>query len=140
MLRVTTRRIRTWKEKGWLTTTKRRITGKDLVAFFKERHELVTFAALPLEIRTFLMDLGYPAAEASSFKANVKAILETVGGRKKRSDEQTSGSSDSSERPSKRILDKIVRWNQIKQQRIGPQHSPSWHYPWPSTLASAQAV
>ena len=141
MLRVSTRRIRTWKEKGWLQTTRRRITGKDLVAFFKKHHELVTFAALPLEIRTFLMDLGYPAAEASSFKANVKAILETVGGRKRRSDAQTSSSSDSSERPSKRILDKIVRWNQLKEQRIGPQRSP-WHYlPWPSSLASvAQAA
>jgi hypothetical protein len=143
MLRVTTRRIRTWKEKGWLQTTRRRITGKDLVAFFKEHHELVTFATLPLVIRTFMMDLGYPAKEASSFKATVKAILETVGGRKRRSDAQTStsDSSLSEERLSERILDKIARWNQLKEQRkIGPQQQSSPWQPWPSSLAFAAQV
>jgi hypothetical protein len=142
MLRVTTRRIGSWKEKGWLSTTRRRITGKDLVALFREHQELVKFAALPLEIRTFLMDLGYPAKETSNFKATVKAILDTVGGRKRRSDAQTStsDSSRSEERPPKRILDKIARWNQLKEQRIGPQQSP-WHYPpWNSSLAFAQGA
>jgi hypothetical protein len=142
MLRATTRRIRTWKEKGWLKTTRRRVTGKDMVAFLKEHHELIAFAVLPLEVRTFLMDLGYPAKDRKAFRANVKSILETVGGRKRRSDAQTStsDSSRSEERPPKRILDKIARWNQLKEQRIGPQHSP-WHYPWPSSLAfAAQAA
>jgi hypothetical protein len=140
MLRVTTRRIRTWKAKGWLTTTRRHVTGKDAMAFLKEHHELIAFAVLPLEVRTFLMDLGYLAKEASSFHANVKSILESVGGRKRRSGAQTSGMSDSShpeERPLKRIWDKFARWNQLKEQQwIGPQHSPPWHYPpWPSCLA-----
>jgi hypothetical protein len=133
MFQVSPRRVRTWKEKGWLKTTRRRVTDKDLVAFLKEHHGLIEFAVLPLEVRTFLLDLGYPAKEASSFHANVKAILETVGGRKRRSDAQTSGTSDSARSeggPLTRVLNKISRWNQLKVQRIDPQHSP-----WPSSLA-----
>ena len=140
MFRVTTRRVRTWKEKGWLKTTRRRVTDKDLVAFIKEHHELIAFDALPLKVRTFLIDLGYPAKEASRFKANVKAILETVAGRKKRCDaQQTSGRVDSprAEGGFKRVLDKIARWNQLKrQQRISPKGAPG-NYPWPSALAFA---
>ena len=133
MFQVSPRRVRTWKEKGWLKTTRRRVTDKDLVAFLKEHHGLIEFAVLPLEVRTFLLDLGYPAKEASSFHANVKAILETVGGRKRRSDAQTSGTSDSARSeggPLTRVLNKISRRNQLKVQRIDPQHSP-----WPSSLA-----
>ena len=140
MFQVTTRRVRTWKEKGWLKTTRRRVTDKDLVAFIKEHHELIAFDALPLKVRTFLIDLGYPAKEASRFKANVKAILETVAGRKKRCDaQQTSGRVDSprAEGGLKRVLDKIARWNQLKgQQRISPKGAPL-NYPWPSSLAFA---
>ena len=140
MFRVTTRRVRTWKEKGWLKTTRRRVTDKDLVAFIKEHHKLIAFDALPLKVRTFLIDLGYPAKEASRFKANVKAILETVAGRKKRCDaQQTSGRVDSprAEGGLKRVLDKIARWNQLKgQQRISPKGAPL-NYPWPSSLAFA---
>ena len=135
MFQVSPRRVRTWKEKGWLKTTRRRVTDTDLTAFLKEHHGLIAFAALPSYVRTFLIDLGYPAQEASSFHANVKSILESVGGRKRRSDAQTSGTSDSAraeERPQKRVFEKISRWNQLKEQRIGPQHSP-----WPSPLPSA---
>jgi hypothetical protein len=143
MFQVSPRRVRTWKEKGWLKTTRRRVTDKDLMAFIKEHHELIAFAVLPLKVRTFLMDLGYPAKEASSFKANAKAILETVAGRKKRCDAQTSGTSDSGrseEAALKRVLDKIARWNRLREQhRIGPKDSP-WHYPWPSSLAFAQVA
>jgi hypothetical protein len=32
MFQVSPRRVRTWKEKGWLKTTRRRVTDKDLVA------------------------------------------------------------------------------------------------------------
>ena len=138
MFQVSPRRVRTWKEKGWLKTTRRRVTDKDLLAFIKKHHELIAFDALPLKVRTFLLDLGYPAKEASSFKANVKAILETVAGRKKRCDAQTSGTNDSGrteEGALKRVLDKIVRWNQLKGQRIGPKYAP--YYPWPSSLAFA---
>jgi hypothetical protein len=137
MFQVSPRRVRTWKEKGWLKTTRRRVTDKDLVAFIKEHHELIAFDALPLKVRTFLLDLGYPAKEASSFKANVKAIMETVAGRKKRCDAQTSGTSNSGrseEGALKKVLDKIARWNQLKEQRIGHHQ---WHYPWPSSLAFA---
>jgi hypothetical protein len=140
MFQVSPRRVRTWKEKGWLKTTRRRVTCEDLEAFIEEHHELIAFDALPFKVRTFLLDLGYPSKEASTFKANVKAIMETVAGRKKRCDAQTSGTRDSSrseEGALKRVLDKIARWNQLKgQQRIGPEQSP-WHFPWPSSLAVA---
>jgi len=143
MFQVSPRRVRTWKEKDWLKTTRRRVTGKDLVAFLKEHHGLIALDLLPLCIRTFLMDLGYPAKEASSFHANVKSILESVGGRKRRSDAQTSGASDSArteEDPLKRILDKIGRWNDLKEQRrIGPQHSLRHYSPWPSSLVAFAA-
>ena len=137
MFQVSPRRVRTWKEKGWLKTTRRRVTDEDLKAFIKEHHGLIEFAVLPLEVRTFLMDLGYPAKEASSFKANAKAILESVAGRKKRCDAQTSGTSDSGrseEGVLTKVLDKIARWNQLReQQRIDPQQSPRY-YPWPLPL------
>ena len=38
MFQVSQRRVRTWKEKGWLKTTRRRVTDKDLVAFIKQHH------------------------------------------------------------------------------------------------------
>ena len=93
------------------------------MAFLKEHHGLIAFNALPLKVRTFLLDLGYPAKEATSFHANVKSILESVGGRKRRSDAQTSGRSDSARSEGgslKRVLDKIARWNQLREQRMGP--------------------
>ena len=49
MFQVSPRRVRTWKEKGWLKTTRRRVTDKDLVAFIKEHHGLIEFAVLPLK-------------------------------------------------------------------------------------------
>src|SRR5262249_48855499 len=36
MFQVSPRRVRTWKEKGWLKTTRRRVTDKDLMALIKE--------------------------------------------------------------------------------------------------------
>ena len=132
MFKVSPRRVRTWKENGGLKTTRRRVTDKDLKAYIKDHHELIAFDALPLEVRTFLLDLGYPAKEASSFRANVKAIRESLGGRKKRCDAQTSGTSDSGrseEGALQRVIHKIARWNRLKEQRIGPHH-----YPWPSSF------
>jgi hypothetical protein len=41
MFQVTPRQIRSWKEKGWLKTTRRRVTGKDLAAFIKDHHEQI---------------------------------------------------------------------------------------------------
>jgi hypothetical protein len=127
MFQVSPRRVRTWKEKGWLKTTRRRVTDTGLTAFLKEHPGLIAFDGLPSYVRTFLLDLGYPAKEASSFHANVKSILESVSGRKRRSDAQTSGTSDSARSeggPRKRVLDKIARWDQLREQRIGPQRSP----------------
>jgi hypothetical protein len=135
MFRVSPRRVRTWKEKGWLKATRRRVTEADLTAFLKEHHGLIAFTVLPSYVRTFLIDLGYPAKEASSFHANVKSILESVAGRKRRSDAQTSSTSDSARSEGgalKRVSDKIARWNHLKEQRIGPKHSQ-----WPSPLTFA---
>jgi hypothetical protein len=140
MFQVTPRRVRTWKEKGWLKTTRRRVTGNDLQAFLKEHHGLIVFAVLPLKVRTFLLDLGYPAKEAPTFHANVKSILETIGGRKRRSDATSGGATHSARSaespPMKRVFDKIWRWNQLKERRAGP-HDSSWHYPRTSSLAFA---
>ena len=126
MFRVSPRRVRTWKEKGWLRTTRRRVTETDLTAFLKEYHGLIPFAVLPSYIRKFLIDLGYPAKEAASFHANVKSILESVAGRKRRSDARTSITCDSARSEGgalKRVSDKIARWNHLKEQRIGPKHA-----------------
>jgi len=135
MFRVSPRRVRTWKEKGWLRTTRRRVTETELTAFLKEHHGLIAFAVLPSYVRKFLIDLGYPAKEAASFHANVKSILESVAGRKRRSDAQTSRTNDSARSEAgalKRVSDKIARWNHLKEQRIGPKQSQ-----WPSPLTFA---
>ena len=135
MFRVSPRRVRTWKEKRWLRTTRRRVTETDLTAFIKEHHGLIPFAGLPSYVRKFLIDLGFPAKEAASFHANVKSILESVGGRKRRSDARTSGASDSARSEGgalKRVSDKIARWNHLTEQRIGPKRLQ-----WPSPLTFA---
>ena len=86
MLHVTVRQVRRWKENGWLTTTRRRITEKDLALFLKDHHQRIPFHLLSRDVQIFLMDLGYPAAETAQFRANVKSILDDVAGRKKRCD------------------------------------------------------
>jgi len=86
MLNVTARQVRRWKENGWLQTTRRRITDKDLAGFIKDHHELIPYDLVPREFQVPLLDLGYPAPEAQQFQAAVKSILNDVAGRKKRSD------------------------------------------------------
>jgi hypothetical protein len=41
---------------------------------------------LPRDTQVYLLSLGYPAKEASEFQKNVKAVLESLGPRKKRCD------------------------------------------------------
>ena len=86
MLQVTTRQIKRWKEKGWLKTTRRRVSNKDLAAFIKDHYDRIPYDLLAREVQVFLLDLGYPAPEAPRFKAAVKALLDDVAGRKKRRD------------------------------------------------------
>jgi hypothetical protein len=88
---VTARQVRRWKERGWLNTTRRRISQQDLAAFLRAHHEVVPYRMLPRDTQLFLIDLGYPASDAAQFRATVKAILETVGGRKRRSDARIAG-------------------------------------------------
>ena len=86
MLRVTPRQVERWKEKGWLKTTRRRVTDKDLAAFIKDHPERIPYDLLSREVQVFLLGLGYPAPEAPKFQATVKSILDDVAGRKKRKD------------------------------------------------------
>jgi hypothetical protein len=86
MLQVTARQVERWKEKGWLKTTRRRVTDKDLAAFIKEHPERIPYDLLSREVQVFLLGLGYPAPEAPKFQATVKSILDDVAGRKKRKD------------------------------------------------------
>jgi hypothetical protein len=85
-LEVTSRQVRRWKEKGWLKTTRRRVTDKDLAAFVKEHAERIPYNQLPRHVQVFLLEIGYPASDARAFQAAVKSILDDVAGRKKRCD------------------------------------------------------
>jgi len=86
MLHVTSRQVRRWKENGWLKTTRRRTSDKDLGAFLKKHADRVPYHLLSRHVQVFLISLGYPAKDAAEFRATVKSILEDVGGRKKRCD------------------------------------------------------
>jgi len=86
ILNVSCRQIRRWKENGRLETTRRRIGENDLAAFLKQHHQLVPYETLPRETQVYLLSLGYPAKESQDFQKNVKAVLESLGPRKKRSD------------------------------------------------------
>ena len=86
MFQVTSRQVRRWKENGWLKTTRRRVTDKDLSEFVKAHPERIAYNQLPRHIQVFLLDIGYPAPEARQFHADVKSILNDVAGRKKRRD------------------------------------------------------
>jgi excisionase family DNA binding protein len=86
ILNVSNRQIRRWKENGRLKTTRRRISENDLAGFLKQHPEPVSYEALPRETQVYLLSLGYPAKEESDFQKNVKAVLESLGPRKKRCD------------------------------------------------------
>lgn len=85
-LNVTNRQVRRWKENGWLKTTRRRISEKDLAAFLKGHPKLIPYDTLQRETQVFLLSLGFPGKEAIDFQKNVKAVLESLGSRKKRCD------------------------------------------------------
>lgn len=84
IFQVTVEEVQSWRRKGWLRSTRRRITDVDLTAFLTKHEQLIAFAKLAPCVRTFLMSLGFPATEAKLFHANVKSILEDVTGRKRR--------------------------------------------------------
>jgi len=78
-IHVTPRQIRRWKEKGWLQTQDRRITGPCLEQFLSEHADQIPFADLPRPEQVHLIDLGYPCPGGKAFQQNVREILEGLG-------------------------------------------------------------
>jgi hypothetical protein len=83
VLRVTSRQIRRWKERGWLETKDRRITEECLGQFLRAHPDRIPFDSLRREDQVFLVDLGFPCREAATFKKNVREILESIGRQRK---------------------------------------------------------
>lgn len=79
LLRVTPRQVRRWKERGWLETNDRRITEKCLGQFLRAHPDCIPFNSLPREEQVYLFSLGFPCREASTFKKNVREILDGIG-------------------------------------------------------------
>jgi hypothetical protein len=79
LLHVTPRQIRRWKERGWLETKNRRITEDCLRRFLRAHPDRIPYASLGREDKVFLVDLGFPSPEATSFKRNVREILDGIG-------------------------------------------------------------
>lgn len=83
LLGVTPRRIRRWKERGWLETNDRRITEKCLRKFLRAHSDRIPFNSLRWEDRVYLVDLGFPSPEATTFRKNVRDILDGIGRQRK---------------------------------------------------------
>jgi hypothetical protein len=83
MLRVTPRRIRRWKERGWLETRDRRITERCVAGFLRAHPEQIAFDNLGRADQVFLVDLGFPCEERAAFKRNVREILDGIGKQRK---------------------------------------------------------
>ena len=83
LLQVTSRQVRRWKESGWLETKGRRITEKCLGQFLRDHADRVPFDALRWEDQIYLLDLGFPRAEAVVFKKHVREILDGIGRQRK---------------------------------------------------------
>lgn len=133
MLQVTAREVQNWRRRGWLQSTRRRITDLNLMAFLKDHHQVIVFAKLPSYVRAFLLSLGYPAPEARKFHAAVRSILESITGRKRSCCKPQTDGTDSaipvhqaaSWTPTffVRVEGKISRWSELRKRRIGPQHA-----------------
>jgi len=83
LLKVTSRQIRRWKERGWLETKGRRITEKCLGQFLRDHSDRIPFETLRREDQIYLLDLGFPKPEAALFKKNVREILDGIGRQRK---------------------------------------------------------
>jgi hypothetical protein len=75
LIQVSPRKIRRWKERGWLKTVNHRVTRRCLERFLRSHADQVPFASSNREQQVKLMDLGYPCAETKQFKKNVSCIL-----------------------------------------------------------------
>lgn len=61
LLHVTPRQIRRWRQRGWLGTKDRRITGECVKEFLRAHRDRIAFDSLPRADQVFLIDLGYPS-------------------------------------------------------------------------------
>jgi len=73
----TPRQVRRWKDQGQLETQDRRITEKWLGQFLRAHHDRIPFDSLRREDQVYLVDLGFPCPEATTFK-RMSAISWTV--------------------------------------------------------------
>ena len=83
LLHVTPRQIRRWRQRGWLGTKDRRITGPCVKEFLREHPDRIAFDSLPRADQVCLIDLGYPSRDAADFKKNVREILDGIGRQRK---------------------------------------------------------
>ena len=83
LLGVTPRQVRRWKDQGQLETQDRRITEKCLGQFLRAHPDRIPFDSLRREDQVYLVDLGFPCPEATTFKKNVRNILDGIGRQRK---------------------------------------------------------
>jgi hypothetical protein len=83
LLHVTPRQIRRWRERGWLETKDRRITGQCVRDFLRAHPDRIPFDGLPRAEQVCLIDLGFPSRDAAVFKKNVREILGDIGRQRK---------------------------------------------------------
>jgi hypothetical protein len=83
LLLVTPRKVRRWKELGWLETESRRVTEKCLGRFLRAHPDRVPFDSLGRADQIFLVDIGFPCQERAAFKKNVREILDGIGKQRK---------------------------------------------------------
>jgi hypothetical protein len=83
LLLVTPRKIRKWKELGWLETEGRRVTEKSLGRFLRAHPDRIPFDSLGRTDQVFLVDIGFPCQERATFKKNVREILDGIGKQRK---------------------------------------------------------
>jgi hypothetical protein len=83
LLHVTPRQIRRWRQRGWLDTKDRRITGQCVKEFLRAHPDRIAYDSLPREAQIVLIDLGYPSKDAEDFKKSVREILDGIGRQRK---------------------------------------------------------
>ena len=83
LLHVTPRQVRRWRQRGWLGTKDRRITGQCVREFLRAHPDRIAFDSLPRADQICLIDLGYPSPDAADFKKSVREILDGIGRQRK---------------------------------------------------------
>lgn len=83
VLHVTPRQVRRWRQRGWLGTKDRRITGQCVKEFLRAHPDRIAFDRLPRVDQVCLIDLGYPSPDAAEFKKSVREILDGIGRQRK---------------------------------------------------------